>query len=88
VGIKPDLITVAKALAMVSPWEDCSSVPFQAGLWHAGYHNSVATTWPVLLVWLVLVVMDTEHLVENAARVGDYLLEKLTSNALYQRSQG
>ena len=76
-GIRPDLITVAKGIAngfpmgavLISP----EFVPAygQLGTTFGGNHLACAAALAVLDV------MESEHLVDNACKVGDYLLEKL-----------
>lgn len=76
-GIRPDLITVAKGIAngfpmgavLISP----EFVPTygQLGTTFGGNHLACAAALAVLDV------MESEHLVDNACKVGDYLLEKL-----------
>ena len=76
-GIRPDLITVAKGIAngfpmgavLISP----EFVPTygQLGTTFGGNHLACAAALAVLDV------MENEHLVNNACKVGDYLLEKL-----------
>lgn len=76
-GIRPDLITVAKGIAngfpmgavLISP----EFVPAygQLGTTFGGNHLACAAALAVLDV------MENEHLVDNACKVGDYLLEKL-----------
>lgn len=76
-GIHPDLITVAKGIAngfpmgavLISP----EFVPSygQLGTTFGGNHLACAAALAVLDV------MENEHLVDNACKVGDYLLEKL-----------
>lgn len=76
-GIRPDLITVAKGIAngfpmgavLISP----EFVPTygQLGTTFGGNHLACAAALAVLDV------MENEHLVDNACKVGDYLLEKL-----------
>ena len=78
-GIHPDLITVAKGIAngfpmgavLISP----EFVPSygQLGTTFGGNHLACAAALAVLDV------IESEHLVENACKVGDYLLEKLNS---------
>lgn len=78
-GIRPDLITVAKGIAngfpmgavLISP----EFVPAygQLGTTFGGNHLACAAALAVLDV------MESEHLVDNACKVGDYLLEKLNS---------
>ena len=78
-GIRPDLITVAKGIAngfpmgavLISP----EFVPAygQLGTTFGGNHLACAAALAVLDV------IESEHLVENACKVGDYLLEKLNS---------
>ena len=76
-GIRPDLITVAKGIAngfpmgavLISP----EFVPAygQLGTTFGGNHLACAAALAVLDV------MENEHLVDNACKVGYYLLEKL-----------
>lgn len=76
-GIHPDLITVAKGIAngfpmgavLISP----EFVPAygQLGTTFGGNHLACAAALAVLDV------MESEHLVDNACKVGNYLLEKL-----------
>ena len=76
-GIRPDLITVAKGIAngfpmgavLISP----EFVPSygQLGTTFGGNHLACAAALAVLDV------IESEHLVNNACKVGDYLLEKL-----------
>ena len=78
-GIRPDLITVAKGIAngfpmgavLISP----EFVPAygQLGTTFGGNHLACAAALAVLDV------MENEHLVDNACKVGYYLLEKLNS---------
>ena len=76
-GIRPDLITVAKGIAngfpmsalLISP--DFKPVYGQLGTTFGGNHLACAAAIAVLDV------MEQEQLVENARKVGDYLMEKL-----------
>lgn len=76
-GIRPDIITVAKGIAngfpmgavLISP--KFKPVYGQLGTTFGGNHLACATAIAVLDVF------ESEHLVDNAARVGAYLLEKL-----------
>jgi acetylornithine aminotransferase len=76
-GIKPDIITVAKGIAngfpmggvLISP--DFQPVYGQLGTTFGGNHLACAAALAVLDVF------EEEHLVENAREVGDYLMEKL-----------
>ncbi|MCM1503903.1 MAG: aminotransferase class III-fold pyridoxal phosphate-dependent enzyme [Muribaculum sp.] len=76
-GIRPDLITVAKGIATGFPMGGVLISPKftpsygQLGTTFGGNHLACATAIAVLDV------MESEHLVENAAKVGDYLLECL-----------
>jgi acetylornithine/N-succinyldiaminopimelate aminotransferase len=77
VGIKPDLITVAKGIGNGFPMGGLLISPLfkpsygMLGTTFGGNHLACAAGLAVLEV------METEHLVENAAKVGSYLLEKL-----------
>ncbi len=79
-GIRPDLITVAKGIAngfpmsgvLISP--KFEAVYGQLGTTFGGNHLACAAALAVLDV------MEQEQLVENAAKVGAYLLEQLASS--------
>ena len=76
-GIRPDLITVAKGIAcgfpmgalLISP--QFTPVYGQLGTTFGGNHLACAAALAVLDV------MEDEHLVENADRVGTYLIQQL-----------
>jgi acetylornithine/N-succinyldiaminopimelate aminotransferase len=76
-GIKPDLITVAKgigngfpmAAVLISP--DFKAVPGQLGTTFGGSHLACAAALAVLDVF------EKENLVENAHEVGEYFLDQL-----------
>ena len=76
-GIRPDLITVAKGIAngfpmgavLISP--EFEAVKGMLGTTFGGNHLACAAAIAVLDV------MDEEKLVENAAEVGEYLIEEL-----------
>ena len=76
-GIRPDLITVAKGIAngfpmgamLVSP--EFKAVYGQLGTTFGGNHLACAAALAVLDV------IEGEHLVENAATVGSYIMDKL-----------
>ena len=76
-GIRPDLITVAKGIAnglpcgglLISPM--FTPVAGQLGTTFGGNHLACAAATAVLDV------IEQEHLVENAASVGEYLLKEL-----------
>lgn len=76
-GIRPDLITVAKGIATGFPMGGVLISPEfapsygQLGTTFGGNHLACATSIAVLDV------MEQEHLVENAAKVGSYLIERL-----------
>lgn len=76
-GVRPDLITCAKGIANGFPMGAVVISPlFEAkkgmlGTTFGGNHLACAAAIAVLEV------MASEHLVENAGRVGDYLLEQL-----------
>jgi len=76
-GIKPDLITVAKGIATGFPMGGVLISPKftpaygQLGTTFGGNHLACATALAVLEV------MESERLVENAARVGQHLLDSL-----------
>lgn len=81
-GIKPDLITVAKGIGngfpmsglLISP--KFKAVYGQLGTTFGGNHLACAAALAVLDV------MEDEHLVENAATVGDYLMNRLKEEKL------
>lgn len=76
-GIRPDLITVAKGICngfpmsavLISP--EFKAVPGQLGTTFGGSHLACAGAIAVLDI------MQNENLVENAAKVGAFLLEEL-----------
>ena len=78
-GIRPDIITVAKGIAngfpmggvLISP--DFKPVYGQLGTTFGGNHLACAAALAVLDVF------EEEHLVENAHEVGEYLIEQLKS---------
>ena len=78
-GIKPDIITVAKGIGngfpmsgvLISP--DFKPVYGQLGTTFGGNHLACSAALAVLDV------MEQEQLVENAGKVGDYLMERLHS---------
>lgn len=76
-GIRPDLITVAKGIATGFPMGGVLISPMfkpaygQLGTTFGGNHLACATAIAVLDV------MESEHLVENAVRVGQHLLDNL-----------
>ncbi|MDR0989230.1 MAG: aminotransferase class III-fold pyridoxal phosphate-dependent enzyme [Prevotellaceae bacterium] len=84
-GIRPDLITVAKGIANGFPMGGVLISPMftpvygQLGTTFGGNHLACAAALAVLDV------MEQEHLMENAARVGAYLMDEL--KALPQISQ-
>ena len=76
-GIKPDLITVAKGIGNGFPMGGVLIAPKfqpvygQLGTTFGGNHQACTAALAVLDV------MEDEHLVENAARVGAHLMEEL-----------
>ena len=76
-GIKPDIITVAKGIANGFPMSavlinpEFTPVYGQLGTTFGGNHLACSAALAVLDV------MEQEHLVENARVVGDYLMEKI-----------
>lgn len=83
-GIRPDIITVAKGIAngfpmsaaLISP--DIRPVYGQLGTTFGGNHLGCAAALAVLDV------IEEEHLVENADKVGKFLIEKLRELQLTQ----
>lgn len=81
-GVKPDIITVAKGICngfpmggvLISP--KFTAVYGQLGTTFGGNHLACAGAIAVLDI------MEQEHLVENAAKVGAYLMEALRSARL------
>ncbi len=81
-GIRPDLITVAKGIGngfpmsglLISP--KFKAVYGQLGTTFGGNHLACAAALAVLDV------LEDEHLVENAATVGDYLISRLKEENL------
>ena len=76
-GIQPDIITVAKGIANGYPFAGVLISPMfkpvygQLGTTFGGNHLGCA------LACTVLDVIQEENLVENAAKMGEYLMEKL-----------
>ena len=76
-GIRPDIITVAKGIANGFPMSGVLISPMfkpvygQLGTTFGGNHLGCAAALAVLDI------MEQEHLVENAARVGDFLIKQL-----------
>ncbi len=76
-GIRPDIITVAKGIANGFPMGAVLISPMftpsygMLGTTFGGNHLACATALAVLDIF------ESEHLVENAARVGEYLLGQL-----------
>ncbi|MDY3856595.1 MAG: aminotransferase class III-fold pyridoxal phosphate-dependent enzyme, partial [Bacteroidaceae bacterium] len=76
-GIRPDIITVAKGIAngfpmggvLISP--NFKPVYGQLGTTFGGNHLACAAALAILDV------MEAEHLVENAHKVGSYIMERL-----------
>lgn len=76
-GIRPDIITVAKGIAngfpmgavLIAPIFDAR--PAMLGTTFGGSHLACAAALAVLDVF------ESEHLVENAAKVGEYLISEL-----------
>ena len=87
-GIRPDIITVAKGIAngfpmgavLISP--DFKPVYGQLGTTFGGNHLACAAALAVLDV------MEEEHLVENARIVGDHLMDKLRGLSLSDAVHG
>lgn len=81
-GVKPDLITVAKGIGngfpmsglLISP--KFTSVYGQLGTTFGGNHLACASALAVLDV------MESENLVQNAAEVGEYLINRLKNENL------
>ncbi len=81
-GVKPDMITVAKGIAngfpmggvLISP--KFEAVYGQLGTTFGGNHLACAAALAVLDV------LENERLVQNAAEVGDYLMERLRNENL------
>ncbi len=78
-GVKPDMITVAKGICNGFPMAGVLISPKfeptygQLGTTFGGNHLGCAGALAVLDV------IEQEHLIENAAKVGDYLLNTLTA---------
>lgn len=81
-GVKPDLITVAKGIANGFPMSGLLISPKfkpiygQLGTTFGGNHLACAGALAVLDI------MENEHLVENAAKIGQHLIDKLTEAKL------
>jgi len=78
-GVSPDIVVMAKALASGFPLSGIATRPGIMEKWQAGTHggtyggNAVSCAAAVA----TLHVLRDEGLVENAARMGDYLMENL-----------
>lgn len=87
-GIKPDLITVAKGIGNGFPMGGLLISPLftpsygMLGTTFGGSHLACAAGLAVLEV------MENEHLIENAATVGGYLLEKLRQFPVIKEVRG
>ena len=87
-GIKPDLISVAKGIAngfpmgglLISP--KFKPVYGMLGTTFGGNHLACAAAIAVLDI------MEDERLIDNAAKVGAYLLEELHKRSGYRRKFG
>lgn len=81
-GVTPDLITVAKGIANGFPMSGLLISPKfkpvygQLGTTFGGNHLACAGALAVLDI------IESEHLVENAATVGEYLIERLKAEQL------
>ncbi len=81
-GVRPDMITVAKGICngfpmsavLISP--EFKAVYGQLGTTFGGNHLGCAGAIAVLDI------LENEHLVENAAEVGEYLMQKIREAAL------
>ncbi len=79
-NITPDIMTLAKALGNGYPIGACLATGKAASLFTPGSHGTTFGGSP-LASRIALTVIDTllnENLLENATRMGDYLLAKLT----------
>lgn len=87
-GIKPDLITVAKGIAnglpcgglLISPM--FKAIPGQLGTTFGGNHLACAAALAVLDV------IEKDNLVENAAQIGEYLVDKLKQMNCFKEVRG
>ena len=78
-GIQPDIVTLAKGLAGGVPIGAFLSTAKLADTFHAGDHGSTFGGNPLACADAnaVLTAITTEHLMDNAAAVGNYLLDQL-----------
>ncbi len=80
-NIKPDIMTVAKALGNGVPIGACLSRDKACNLFGPGKHGSTFGGSPFVstVALTVLDAMEQENIIPHAARMGDYLLQKLTT---------
>jgi len=78
-SIKPDVITVAKALGNGIPIAACLARNKALNLFHVGNHGSTfgGNPFACRAALAVIDVMEQEKLPENAAKIGHYLLGQL-----------
>jgi acetylornithine aminotransferase len=78
-GVKPDVMPLAKGLGGGVPIGACLASGPAADLFQPGKHGSTFGGNPLACAaaLAVLEIMEEERLVENAARAGDYLVERL-----------
>jgi acetylornithine/N-succinyldiaminopimelate aminotransferase len=78
-GVKPDIVTLAKGLAGGVPIGAFIAADEVASVWHAGDHGSTFGGNPLACAAAnaTLDALKKDHLIENAAKVGGYLKDKL-----------
>jgi acetylornithine/N-succinyldiaminopimelate aminotransferase len=78
-GIKPDIFTLAKSLGNGVPIGACVASEKVAAVMKPGSHGSTFGGNPLACAAALAVIetIDSEHLVENAAAVGAYLIDSL-----------
>lgn len=80
-AVKPDVMTVAKALGNGIPIGACLAAGKAANLFGPGKHGSTfgGNPFACAVGSTVIDVMEKNHIVQNAEKIGKYLLEKLRS---------
>ncbi|TAK73749.1 MAG: aspartate aminotransferase family protein [Gammaproteobacteria bacterium] len=81
-SVKPDVMTVAKALANGLPIGACLARDKACNLFGPGKHGSTFGGNPFVcaVACTVIETMEKENIVDNARQVGDYLLDKLKTD--------
>ena len=87
-GIKPDVITVAKGMGNGFPVGGVLISP-EYKPWHGMLGTTFGGNYLACAASLaVLEIIETEHLVENAAAIGEYLMRELSSFSKIKEVRG